>query len=245
VPELSVDGATIHYEDVGAGAPLVLVHGGAASTRSVGPLIAGLSDEFRVVAADLRGMGRSSAVDEMPPTAWNDDLVALLDALDLEAAHLLGVSLGARIVLRAAVDVPSRVRSIVVDAPILEDSAEGSAAVELVFGAGMPAELAAGLERWNGTQWRDVVDRYLRLRVTPGLQEYYSVRDALDSLDVPAFVCRGDVDDPIHPISHAVEAHRRLAESRLWIAPATGFSATRYRPDDALVQIRAFLGGVE
>jgi pimeloyl-ACP methyl ester carboxylesterase len=241
VPSLAVDGGTLHYEDAGGGEALVVLHGAAASSLSVEPLLAAFQDRYRVVAPDLRGMGRSTPVDEIAPGAWVDDLVALLDALGIEAAHVLGVSLGARVALRLALDAPVRIRSLVLDAPILEDSPAGTAMLERIFGDAVPPELAAGFERWNGPDWRAAVDRYLRLRRSPGLQEHYSLRARLGEVAAPTFVTRGDVDDPIHPVAHAVEAHERIATSWLWISPGTPFSATRFRPDDAIVQIERFL----
>jgi pimeloyl-ACP methyl ester carboxylesterase len=241
VPSLAVDGATLHYEDVGSGEPLVLLHGAAASAVSVEPLLAGFRDRYRVIAPDLRGMGRSSPVEQVAPGAWVDDLVALLDALEIDAAHVLGVSLGARVGLRLALDAPRRVRTLVLDAPILEDSPAGTAALERIFRDDVPPELAAGFERWNGPEWRAAVDRYLRLRLSPGLQEHYALRARLGEIAAPTLVTRGDVDDPIHPVAHAVEAHERIAGSWLWISPATPFSATRFRPDDAIVEVERFL----
>jgi pimeloyl-ACP methyl ester carboxylesterase len=58
------DGASIAYEVVGDGPPIVLVHGIIESRRSWDPLIAPLAREHRVVAVDLRGHGAS---DRRPP----------------------------------------------------------------------------------------------------------------------------------------------------------------------------------
>ncbi|MBM3676874.1 MAG: alpha/beta hydrolase [Actinobacteria bacterium] len=241
---VELDRVRLHVVERGSGDPLVIVHGAAASTVSVEPLLEGLSRTRRVIAFDLRGMGRSTAVEEMPPTAWNDDLIALLDHLELARVDLLGVSLGARIALRAALDRPERVRALVLDAPIVADSPEGSAAVERIFGAEIPPALAAGLEHWNGPTWREVAARFLRLRLTPGLQDHYALGGLLDGVEQPVLVCRGDVDDPIHPLAHAFEVHARIAGSQLWIAPGTPFSATRFRPDEAVGQIERFLATI-
>jgi pimeloyl-ACP methyl ester carboxylesterase len=241
VPRLAVDGGTLHYEDAGEGEVFVLLHGAAASAVSVEPPLAGFRDRYRVVAPDLRGMGRSWPVDQVAPGTWVDDLLTLLDALGIEAAHVLGVSLGTRVALRLALDAPARVRSLVLDAPILEDSPAATVMLERIFGDDVPAELAAGFERWNGPDWRAAVDRYLRLRLSPGLQEHYSLRARLREVAAPTLVTRGDVDDPIHPVAHAVEAHARIASSWLWISPGTPFSATRSRPNDAIAQVERFL----
>jgi pimeloyl-ACP methyl ester carboxylesterase len=241
MPKLALEDATLHYEVAGTGEAIVLLHGAAASAISVESLVDGLRDCYLVVAPDLRGMGRSEPVEVVAPTAWVDDLLALLDVLGLEAVHVLGVSLGARVALRLALDAPDRVRSLVLDAPILEDSPAGSSELERIFRGDVPPPLAAGLERWNGAEWRSAVDRYLRLRLSPGLQDHFALRGRLGEIKAPTFVTRGDVDDPIHPLDHALEAYRRIDGASLWVAPSTPFSATRFRPDDAVEQVKRFL----
>ena len=79
-----VDGLEIAYERVGAGPPLVLVHGAAGDGRLWQPQLAALSDEFTVVAWDEPGAGRSS---DVPAGFGLDDyancLAALIQELDL------------------------------------------------------------------------------------------------------------------------------------------------------------------
>jgi hypothetical protein len=55
-------------------------------------------------------------------------------------------------------------------------------------------------------------------------------------------VTRGDQDDAIHPVAHAVEVHAEVARAWLWIAPNTPFSALRFRPEAFLACYEAFLG---
>ncbi len=228
----TADACTLHYEDVGNGPPVVLVHGAVSSARCFESHIPSLADQgFRVVAPDLRGMGRSGRFTEMPATAWNDDLIGLMDHLGLESAHLCGTSLGSRIVLRTAIDHPHRVLSIVADAPVIADSARGARAVRQLFVEDVPPDFAKLVEQWNGEDWRKVMENFLVLREVPGLQEHYDLSNRVEAISCPTFITRGDLDDPIHPLAHAVEMHNRIEGSRLWIAPDTGFSAMRFRSE--------------
>ncbi len=229
MPEFEVDGGPLHYEEAGAGPPVLLVHGAASSGRCYDAHVRALSADFRVVVPDLRAMGRNPRTDAIAPSAWTDDLIALLDHLGLDRVHLCGSSLGARIVLRLATLVPERVASVAADSPIVADSVEGSAALERAFGSQLSPELAGQLETWNGPDWRSVLANYMTIRRDKALQDHLDLTADLERVRCPVLVTRGDIDDPIHPLAHAVEVHARVPDSRLWIAPATAFSAARFR----------------
>lgn len=97
---VEVDGLRIAYERVGAGHPLVLVHGAAADSRMWRPQLAGLADEFTVVAWDEPGAGRSCDLPEGSTLAgFADALAALIESLQLGPAHLAGLSWGGTVVL--------------------------------------------------------------------------------------------------------------------------------------------------
>ena len=93
-------GVTIAYERVGQGPPLVFVHGAAVDSRMWEPQLAGLADEFTVVAWDEPGAGRSS---DLPQgyglAAFADGLAALIEVLGLGPAHVAGLSWGGTVVL--------------------------------------------------------------------------------------------------------------------------------------------------
>ncbi len=92
-------GLDIAYERVGNGPPLVFVHGAAEDGRVWQPQIAALSDEFTVAAWDEPGAGRSS---DVPAGFGLEDyahcLAAVIDALNLDAAHVAGLSWGGTVV---------------------------------------------------------------------------------------------------------------------------------------------------
>jgi pimeloyl-ACP methyl ester carboxylesterase len=102
----------------GAGEPLVLVHGFAGDLGLWDAAWEPLSAGRRAVRYDLRGFGRSRALNE-GPYRHQRDLEALLDRLEIQQCDLLGVSMGGAVALGFALDRPQRVRRLVLVSPAL------------------------------------------------------------------------------------------------------------------------------
>lgn len=112
---IASDGARIHYEVTGLTkrAPVLLVQGLGAEKNGWNPQRAALAFRHRTIAFDNRGAGRS----DKPDGAYNleqmaDDAVAVLDACNVEAAHIVGLSMGGAISQIIALKYPQRVRSL-------------------------------------------------------------------------------------------------------------------------------------
>lgn len=107
---------SIAYEVMGEGEDLVLIHGLGANMAFWYMGIARiLASQFRVITYDLRGHGRSS----MPPSGYHlpgmaADLSSLLDHLDVEKAHIVGHSFGARVALHFTLRASERVQSLTI-----------------------------------------------------------------------------------------------------------------------------------
>ena len=105
--------------EAGAGHPVVAIHGLGATKASLLPTVAGLADRFRVIAVDLPGFGDSDKPLGAPYDAkfFARAVLALLDELGLERAHLVGNSLGGRVALEVAIHAPDRVGRLGLLAP--------------------------------------------------------------------------------------------------------------------------------
>ena len=106
------NGVKIHYIDRGKGEPIVLLHGGTSSLESwvrTG-VVANLEKNFRVIAFDARGAGKSDKPRD--PKAYGRqqalDVPRLLDALNIERAHIVGFSLGSSTVAQLLTLHPER-----------------------------------------------------------------------------------------------------------------------------------------
>lgn len=116
---LDAGGVRLHVVEQGSGSPVLVLHGFGGSGAAMAPLVAklaALATRHRVIAPDLPGHGASAAPHDPAAYGWDAivrQMLALLDALDVERAHLLGFSLGGRIALQLAARAPARVRSVV------------------------------------------------------------------------------------------------------------------------------------
>ena len=108
---VEVNGARLYYEDSGNGETLVLIHAGIADSRMWEGQLAAFARCYRVIRYDMRGFGRSEMGEG--PYAHHRDLHALLDALGVERAHLVGCSMGGRTAIDFTLEYPARVRSLV------------------------------------------------------------------------------------------------------------------------------------
>ena len=119
---IAVHGKDIFVADTGAGAPVVLLHGGgpgASGLSNYARNIDALAGRFRVLVPDMPGYGRSAkGVDRQDPFGYlADHIRGLLDALGIDRAHLVGNSYGGACALRLALDTPDRVDKLVLMGP--------------------------------------------------------------------------------------------------------------------------------
>lgn len=110
----------LNYQRSGQGQPLIILHGLFGSLENWGAQVRQLSEQFDVIAVDLRNHGRSDHADRMDYSSMAEDVIALMDQLDLKRVLLMGHSMGGKAAMQLAMDHPSRVeRLIVVDiAPV-------------------------------------------------------------------------------------------------------------------------------
>lgn len=120
MPKICANRLNFHYQQAGEGPDVVLIHGvtGDLSIWFLCHAMGVLSQSFRVTAFDLRGHGYS----DVPPSGYTSanqagDLMAVMDALGIERAMLVGHSFGGVVALHAAVLYPDRVEAVVLSDP--------------------------------------------------------------------------------------------------------------------------------
>jgi len=114
MPTVKVGDINMYYEIHGEGEPLLLTAGGGMGLAGWARQTPEFSEKYRVIVFDNRGAGRTDA----PDTPYSiemmaDDTAGLLDALGIEKAHILGLSMGGMIAQEFALKYPQRVKSLI------------------------------------------------------------------------------------------------------------------------------------
>jgi len=118
MPTVDAGGTELHYARAGEGEPLLLIQGMSATHLAWGrPFLSELEADFDTVVFDNRGMGLSGRA-ELPfgIAEMAEDAAALLDALELESAHVVGISMGGMIAQELALAHPERIRTLTIGA---------------------------------------------------------------------------------------------------------------------------------
>ena len=160
------DSVRFRYREAGQGDPVVILHGYTQRIEGVQDLADSLAATHRVIVMDERGSGESTKFSD--PTrygrAFGDDVIALLDTLHIQKAHLIGHSMGALIAADVALRYPNRTATIALLAgPFFPDSAAYARVVAPFLAAlkkgdglkgfivwlvpGIPDSMAAGLDK--------------------------------------------------------------------------------------------------
>jgi pimeloyl-ACP methyl ester carboxylesterase len=113
MPKVRVNGIGLNYVEAGTGDPLLLIMGFGGDHLAWAFQVPVFSENYRVISFDNRGAGQSDVPDVPYSTRMMaDDTVGLLDALGIQRAHVLGVSMGGMIAQEVALNHPGRVRSL-------------------------------------------------------------------------------------------------------------------------------------
>jgi pimeloyl-ACP methyl ester carboxylesterase len=206
------DGGSLHFEDVGDGPAVVLLHPGLWDMRTWEPQIRTLLDAgFRVVRFDQRGYGKSS----MPEKTYSsvDDTIALLVERGIDTAAFVGCSMGGAVALQTVIEHPDRAWALVpvasgcpgfpwdeeleatLFAPI--EAAMDAGDVVLATDEAMKVWTAIGTDDPVGARIREIaLDNTQTFTIDEELDVWarYPTYDHLEEIDVPTLVLVGDTD---------------------------------------------------
>jgi len=115
MPILSLRDINLHYEIAGEGDPILFIHGLGSSSGDWAPQVVVFSKTHQTITFDVRGHGRS----DKPPGPYSvplfaADTTALMQALGVGPAHVVGLSMGGMIGFQMSIDAPELVRSMTI-----------------------------------------------------------------------------------------------------------------------------------
>lgn len=247
--EVVREGVTLRGEVAGDGSPVLLLHGLTATRRYVvhGSRVLERAGH-RVVQYDARGHGASSPAPVYDYRELAADAVAVLDALGIGRAALVGQSMGSATAVAVALGHPDRVRALGIVTPAHRGRPSPNldhwdALADGLESGGPEGFLAALGPLHVGERWRDTVRTVIlqrlgrhdhpeavaaALRAIPRTAAFDGL-EALGALDLPTLVVgsRDDVD-PDHPLTVAEEYARRIPGARL-VVEAPGESPLAWR----------------
>jgi 3-oxoadipate enol-lactonase len=262
----------------GAGPVIALNHGWLGPTSGWPPGVYDLREHGRLLVYDVRGQGKTTAPEDLEVYSmpqYAADLRALLDALDIEQAHIVGVSQGGMIASQFAVDYPERTRSLVIS-----DSTAGNGLDEGPGGA-WERRLREGLEIMEGMANQEGLPALIERRIAYDREHdprYFDFPEPLDvregrdralyaKLSMHAYIgtnhairTRPDLTARIRELHMPVlvmagewddflpcaqRDHRLIEGSRFLLVRRSGHSIDRWRPDVWAPTIAQFIADVE
>ena len=251
------DGVRLHYEEAGSGTPIVFVHEFAGDARSWEPQLRYFSRRYRCIAYCARGYPPSDVpreVERYSQERARDDIRAVLDALKIERAHIVGLSMGANATLHFGLTYPQRARSLTfagggygshpatrkefqessrANAQAIRD--KGMAHFANTYGRG-PARVQLQKKDPRG------FDEYLQqlaahsaegsantmLGVQSRRPSFYDMSAAIAKLQVPLLILVGDEDEP--SIEASLMVKRTAPRAAMALLPASGHGINLEEP---------------
>jgi pimeloyl-ACP methyl ester carboxylesterase len=262
---LQMDAHKIHYLAGGSGEPVVLLHGIFAEKDHWVEFARPLTSRYRVIAFDLPGFGESS---RLPSQTYDyaaqvERLKKLLDALDVQKAHLAGNSMGGTIAVLFAVRYPERVASVAfIGAPHGIKTAKPSAMDALIDAGKAPlvAHTAAEFEQmmslvfakrpflpypiWQASQRDALRNAPSNLGLwTAQLKDRYLLDAWIGVLKQPSLTLWGD-DDRVFDVTGAEVLRARLKAPRIEVLKGVGHLPMMEAPSATALLYANFLKAI-
>lgn len=256
MPYLRSGDVQLYYEEAGAGVPVVFVHEFSGDHRSWEAQVRYFSRRYRCITFDARGYPPSDVPED--PAAYSQtlavaDLLAVLDHLEIDRAHIVGLSMGGFTTLHFGLRHPDRARSLAIGgvgygstpdddqswkadveqlARFYADDTDAAAAAH----ASAPGRIAFQVKDPRG--WKEFAEQLAEhpgvgaantMRGVQGRRpNIYTLRDELAALEVPLLVIAGDEDEPC--LEPGLYLKRTVRTCGLAILPRSGHTVNLEEP---------------
>lgn len=266
------DGIDLHFEETGHGTPLIFVHEFAGDLRSWEPQVRYFSRRYRCITFNARGWPPSD-VPKSPDQYSQDracaDIVAVLDGLGIERAHVVGLSMGGYATLHLGLTHPDRALSLVVSGvgygaerdqrAVFQGEADTIAQGLREQGiAPFAARYSVGptrvqFQNKDPRGWREFADMlaehsaegsaFTQQQVQKERPSIYDLEDAMRAIKTPMLILNGDEDWPCS--LPAIFMKRVIPGAHLQVVPGTGHTVNLEEPDAFNTAVEKFLTQVD
>ncbi|WP_454019984.1 3-oxoadipate enol-lactonase [Azospirillum sp. Marseille-Q6669] len=258
MPSINANGVELHYELSGpAGAPVVVFSNSIGTTLEMWDAqVPALSGRYRCLRYDSRGHGRSAVIDR--PATIGDlaaDLAGLLDALGIEKAHVVGLSLGGMTAQAFAIEHPDRVAGLVLmaTAACLPPPEGWEQRARTVCRDGMEAIVDAIIPRWftppfiesSGEAVAAIRERFLKndprgyAACCRAIRDM-DLREAIPAIGSPTLIVAG-ADDPATPVPLMEDIRARISGAEMVVLPRAAHLLAVERADRVNQHLLGFL----
>lgn len=263
---MDVNGASLFVTDTGGmGEPLLLLHGYPLSGALFSRVVDELDDSYRVITVDHRGYGKSTTPSTVRNVGtYSDDALAVLRRMNVDKAHIAGMSMGGPIMFDMYRKQPSRFASMI----LIDTNAKAANGIEKGIWQGARAmlnetgdvssiipvlmpDMLSGDTRLNQPAQADYLTRAIKQSSLQGalggtyvLENRPDSMDTLRSVRVPALLIVG-VEDSLYPVELNKQMADALPNSTLVKVPGSAHAAVFESPDVVADAMLEFLDDVD
>jgi 3-oxoadipate enol-lactonase len=261
MPIVNAGEIELSYERSGSGPPLLMIMGMSGTALTWGqPFLAPLREDFETIVYDHRGIGASSRMEEPFTIAQlAEDALALLAALEIDSAHVLGISMGGMVAQELALAHPDRVRTLTLGCTYC--GGEGSALADEEVIRGLAEAMFSGdRDRMIRASWEANLspsfaaddEAYARFLEIAGLRAVaaevimaqmqaiggHDTSARLPSIEPPTLVLHGTLDRML-PVQNGRMIAGLIPDSQLEIFDGVGHLFFWERPEQSAELVRA------
>ncbi|MET3911681.1 pimeloyl-ACP methyl ester carboxylesterase [Bradyrhizobium sp. S3.3.6] len=266
------DGVKLHVEEAGEGTPILFIHEFGGNHKSWEPQLRYFSRRYRCISYAARGYppsGVPDSVEAYSQAIAADDAVAVLDALEIEKAHIVGLSMGGFCTVHFGLRTPARALSLTV-----AGAGYGCEKEFEDYFRGVSREVADNFEKQGAKEfskiyalgasrvqfqnkdprgWQEFADRLAThsdrgaANTMRGVQarrpSFYDLEDDLKKMMVPTLVVVGDEDD--HCLQPGFFLKKTIPACGLSVFPKTGHTLNLEEPAAFNALLAEFIAQVE